>query len=328
MIDKQENFQYIEKIGQGNYGEVFKCKKKDDGLIFAIKKYKQEDENQGIPATIMREISLLKKLNHINIVKLHDVIYYNKRQLLVFDYAQQDLKQYMISNQGAIPIRTIKIFMYQIIMGLVHCFTRKIQHRDIKPQNILIFDNYLVKLADFGLARPSGIPAKKYSDEVITLWYRPPDILLGSTNYTHVCDMWGVGCILAELISTDKKALFRGKDEKEQLDVIFKKCGVPKNTYWPEMKSFPNYQKYVENPNSIDNEMDMCQFNNVTKSKLELELEVGGNLSNLDLEGANLLRGMLEINPQHRSKAVNAINHPWFDEIRSELELQINHTEN
>jgi len=121
----------------------------------------------------------------------------------------------------------------------------------------LIFDSQLVKLADFGLARPSGIPAKKYSDEVITLWYRPPDILLGNNNYTHVCDMWGVGCILAELVSIDKKALFRGKDEKDQLDVIFKKCGVPDNKYWPEMKSFPNYQKYVENTNSIENEMDV-----------------------------------------------------------------------
>ena len=123
----------------------------------------------------------------------------------MFDYAQQDLKQFMNNSIGEIPIKTIKLFVYQLIMGLVHCYSRKILHRDIKPQNILIFDNYFVKLCDFGLARPSGIPAKQYSNGVITLWYRPPDILLGNNNYTHVCDMWGVGCILAELISTDKK---------------------------------------------------------------------------------------------------------------------------
>jgi serine/threonine protein kinase len=155
----------------------------------ALKEIRLEYE-EGAPCTAIREASLLRQLKHANIVTLHDIIYSEKSLILVFEYLEKDLKQYMDDCNNLMSIKNAKIFLFQLLRGLAYCHSNHILHRDLKPQNLLINQKGELKLADFGLARAKSIPTKTYSNEVVTLWYRPPDVLLGSTDYSTHIDMW------------------------------------------------------------------------------------------------------------------------------------------
>ena len=157
----------------------------------------------GIPSTAIREISLLKQLQHPNIVKLFDVIHTERKLTLVFEYLDQDLKKYIdsLNDSNNLDISIIKSFLYQLLLGINFCHQNRVLHRDLKPQNLLINLNGELKLADFGLARAFGIPVRNYTHEVVTLWYRSPDVLLGSRKYSTQVDMWSVGCIFAEMLN-------------------------------------------------------------------------------------------------------------------------------
>jgi len=192
-----------------------------------------------VPCTAIREVSLLKDLKHANIVTLHDLIYTPKSITLIFEYVERDLKQYMDACHGSICIHNIKLFVYQLLRGLEYCHSRKVLHRDLKPQNLLISERGDVKLADFGLARAKSVPTKTFSHEVVTMWYRPPDVLLGSTEYSTPIDMWGVGCILHEMCSG--KALFPGSTVEEELYFIFKTKGLPTERTWPGIHKIPDF---------------------------------------------------------------------------------------
>ena len=177
------------------------------------------------------KVSLLRQLKHANIVTLHDVIYTEKSLTLVFEYLERDLKQYMDDCSNIMGIKNIKLFLFQLLRGLAYCHSRQILHRDLKPQNLLINNRGELKLADFGLARAKSIPTKTYSNEVVTLWYRPPDVLLGSTDYSTHIDMWGVGCIFYEMICG--KPLFPGTKVEDELYLIFKVLGLPSEETLP-----------------------------------------------------------------------------------------------
>lgn len=136
---------------------------------------------------------------------------------------------------------TVKSFLFQLLKGIENCHKNKVLHRDLKPQNLLISREGILKLADFGLARAFGIPVKNYTHEVVTLWYRAPDILLGSKKYSTSVDIWSIGCIFAELVN--RKPLFAGCSEEDQLKKIFSIRGTPSLDDWPEMQDLPLYKK-------------------------------------------------------------------------------------
>eukprot|EP00494_Astrolonche_serrata_P028075 UN28340 len=139
-------------------------------------------------------MALLKQLSHENIVKLHDVIHTEKRLTLVFEYLDQDLKQYLDAlGDAGLPKQKVQSFCYQLLSGIKYCHEQRVLHRDLKPQNLLINHEQQLKLADFGLARAFGIPVRNYTHEVVTLWYRSPDVLLGSRQYGTAVDIWSVG---------------------------------------------------------------------------------------------------------------------------------------
>lgn len=141
---------------------------------------------------------------------------------LVFDYLSMDLKKYIDSyGQGKqLEMSTIKSLTYQLLRGMLFCHQRRVLHRDLKPQNLLIDGHGNLKIADFGLARAFGVPVRAYTHEVVTLWYRAPEVLLGCPRYSCPVDLWSVGCIMAELIT--KKPLFQGDSEIDQLFRIFR----------------------------------------------------------------------------------------------------------
>ncbi|KAI1231657.1 Cyclin-dependent kinase 1, partial [Lamprotornis superbus] len=238
IITAMDDYTKIEKIGEGTYGVVYKGRHKTTGQVVAMKKIRLESEEEGVPSTAIREISLLKELNHPNI----DVLMQDSRLYLVFEFLSMDLKKYLdsIPSGQYLERSRVKSYLYQILQGIVFCHSRRVLHRDLKPQNLLIDDKGVIKLADFGLARAFGIPVRVYTHEVVTLWYRSPEVLLGSARYSTPVDIWSIGTIFAELAT--KKPLFHGDSEIDQIFRIFRALGTPNNEVWPEVESLQDYK--------------------------------------------------------------------------------------
>lgn len=240
-----ETYKRLEQLGEGSYATVYKGISTVTGHMIALKEIRLNSE-EGTPFTAIREASLLKGLKHFNIVTLHDIIHTPNNLTFVFEYVDTDLSRYMERHPGPMDTRNVKVLMVQLLRGLLYCHKRKILHRDLKPQNILLNHNGELKLADFGLARAKSVPTKTYSNEVVTLWYRPPDVLLGSTEYSTSLDMWGVGCIFVEMLTG--KPLFPGiKGVYDQLNRIWAILGTPDESTWPGINEFTEYiPKYFE----------------------------------------------------------------------------------
>lgn len=168
-------------MGEGAYGVVYEAKDIETNITYALKKIRLESEDEGIPSTAIREIALLLELQHPNIVRLENVLHTDKKLTLVFEFMACDLKN-KLDDAGptGLSAQDIKSYLFQTIAGVAKCHQHKVLHRDLKPQNLLLNNEGILKLADFGLARAFGIPVKNFSHEVVTLWYRPPDILLGN----------------------------------------------------------------------------------------------------------------------------------------------------
>jgi len=297
MKSKLDKYEKLEKIGEGTYGVVYKAKDKTTKELFALKKIRLESEDEGIPSTAIREIALLKELQHPNIVRIHDVIHTNKKLILVFEYIDYDLKRFLQSFDKGIDFKIVKSLLYQLVRGIAHCHQMRVLHRDLKPQNLLVSKEGVLKLADFGLARAFGIPVKNYTNEVVTLWYRAPDILLGSKNYSTSIDIWSIGCIFVEMLNL--KPLFPGSSEQDQLKKIFKIMGTPDPEAWPGLTELPEWKP--ENFESYQGE---------SLSKI---------CPKMDADGLDLLDKMLRCNPAERISAKDALNHVFFKDIPDNL---------
>jgi len=283
-----EKYSKLEKIGEGTYGVVYKAKNLETSEIVALKRIKLESEDEGIPSTAIKEISLLKGLNNPNIVKLYDVIHGERKLTLVFEFLDFDLKK-CIDEKTKVTYPTIKSYLYQLLNGIAFCHEHRVLHRDLKPQNLLINKKGELKLADFGLARSFGIPVRNKSHEVVTLWYRAPDVLMGSTKYSSSIDIWSTGCIFAEMVTG--KPLFPGQNNADQLMLIFKTLGTPNEKIWPGFKELPEYKEtFPQHPLQ------------------KLSVIIPG----LDEEGYDLLGKMLQYDPNQRLSAVKCMQHSFF----------------
>eukprot|EP00045_Choanoeca_perplexa_P010519 m.107157 g.107157 ORF g.107157 m.107157 type:complete len:309 (+) comp15305_c0_seq19:170-1096(+) len=291
----------IEKLGEGTYGVVYKARDKTDSQIVALKRISLDSQAEGVPSNAVREISLLKALHHPNIVRLYDVLHSEHKLTMVFEYCDQDLKKYLDSCRTPPESNTVESFMYQLLRGLAYCHKMRVLHRDLKPQNLLINKKGQLKLADFGLARPYGIPIKSYSHEVVTLWYRAPDVLLGATDYNTSIDMWSAGCILAEM-SNGGKPLFAGSSITDQLDLMFRVLGTPTEHSWPGLSGLPEYKgPFHPHQDGVGLAEEVPRF---------------------DETGLDLLTNLLHYEPSRRFSAERALVHPYFANIdASVLEL-------
>lgn len=296
-----EGYEKLEKVGEGTYGKVYKARHKKSGRLVALKKTRLDMEEEGVPSTALREISLLQMLSQsIYIVRLLCVEHIDKNGkpllYLVFEYLDTDLKKYIDahgrSNKNPLPTNIIKSFMYQLCKGVAHCHSHGVMHRDLKPQNLLVDrEKGLLKIADLGLGRAFTVPLKSYTHEIVTLWYRAPEVLLGATHYSTPVDIWSVGCIFAEL--SRKSPLFPGDSELQQLLHIFRLLGTPTEEVWPGVNKLRDWHEYPRwQPQSISRVVP-----------------------DLDPQGVDLLSRMLQFNPAKRISAKAALQHPFFDDL-------------
>ncbi|KAJ6442024.1 cell division control protein 2 [Purpureocillium lavendulum] len=309
-----ENYQKLEKVGEGTYGVVYKARDlANGGRIVALKKIRLEAEDEGVPSTAIREISLLKEMKDPNIVQLFNIVHADGHKLyLVFEFLDLDLKKYMealpVSDGGrgkplpegtsttvmhlGMSAQVVQKFMMQLCDGIKYCHSHRVLHRDLKPQNLLVDKHGNLKLADFGLARAFGVPLRTYTHEVVTLWYRAPEILLGGRQYSTGVDMWSVGCIFAEMCT--RKPLFPGDSEIDEIFKIFRILGTPSEDLWPGVTSYPDFKS------------------SFPKWQRDFASPICHNLND---KGLDLLEMMLVYDPAGRISAKQACNHPYFEDL-------------
>ncbi|KAI4987280.1 hypothetical protein ZWY2020_020080 [Hordeum vulgare] len=232
---KAENFEKLEKIGQGTYSSVFRARSLETGRLVALKKVRFDSVEPESVRFMAREIIVLRRLQgHPNVIGLHGLITSRSSAsiYLVFEYMEHDLAGLASSPDLSFSEPQIKCYMRQLLAGLEHCHARGVMHRDIKCANLLVSSDGELKVADFGLANlfSTSPQQQPLTSRVVTLWYRPPELLLGATAYDPSVDLWSAGCVFAELHA--RRPVLQGRTEVEQIHKIFKLCGSPPDAYW------------------------------------------------------------------------------------------------
>ena len=312
------NYKIIEDhIGEGTFGMVFKAEyvgnidyaeKMGIPKYVALKKIKMEDSKEGFPITALREIMIMKKCDHENLLQILEIvtskslIKNQKKQnvYLVFEYMEHDLSGLTLAKYS-FDVPQIKYIMYQILKGVQYLHKNNIIHRDIKCANILINNKGKVKIGDFGLARNiTPNHTKKYTYKVVTLWFRAPELLFGETLYGTAIDIWSCGCVFGELLTGN--CPFQGKDEESLMNKICEKCGTPNETNWPGVTKLPLYNKLC--PRTIFPNSFVEHFKNFPK---------------IDEVAMDLFSKMLQLDPKKRITIDDALNHPFFTEHKPSM---------
>jgi len=300
-------YEILTKIGEGTYGEVFKARDKETGEFCALKKVRLENEKEGFPITAVREIQILRQLTHQNIVNLKEIVM-DARSIgdirsdtsfyLVFEYCDHDLFGLLDSGLIQLNLEHIGSFMQQLMSGLAYCHKRQFLHRDIKCSNILLNNNGKIKLADFGLARLYNADDKDrpYTNKVITLWYRPPELLLGEERYGPAIDIWSCGCILGELFQ--RRPLFGAQREDDQLEMISRLCGSPTPAVWPDVIHLPLFSTF--------------------KQKKLYRRRLKEEFAYLPEPVLDLFDRMLELDPVKRISAADALQSNWLKDLNDD----------
>ncbi|KAF9142958.1 Cyclin-dependent kinase 10 [Linnemannia schmuckeri] len=288
-----DEFEKLNKVGEGTYGVVYRAKDKKTNEIVALKRIRMERENDGLPISSLREIKLLKTLRHDNVVLVKEVAVGNDLDqiFLVMEYCEQDMAALMDNVKKPYTPAEVKCLMLQLLKGIEYCHDHFVIHRDLKLSNLLLNSQGILKIADFGLARSFGLPSRPMTPKVVTLWYRAPELLFGDLNYTTAVDMWSAGCIFGELLK--HAPLLPGKVEKQQVDLIIDLLGTPHEKIWQG-------------------------FNKLPMSSIKLPEQRFNNLKNkfphITDAARSLLSGLLTYDPKKRLSVKQALAHPYFFE--------------
>lgn len=296
-----DNFERLNHIEEGSYGWVSRAKEIASGEVVALKKLKMETLNDGFPVTALREIQTLKaSRGHRHIVNLREVVVGSNANdvFLVMEFLEHDLKTLQEDMSEPFLPSEIKTLLIQLSSAVEFLHDNWILHRDLKTSNILMNNRGEIRLADFGMARYYGDPAPPdLTQLVVTLWYRAPELLLGTDKYDNAIDVWSIGCIFGELLT--REPLLQGKNEVDQLSKIFSLCGIPTEESWPQWRRLPNAKSLrlprLQHPPSPFT-LIRSKFPTLTNS------------------GGELLTSLLSLNPEKRPTAGEILAHPYFRE--------------
>ncbi|KAJ9145054.1 Pkinase-domain-containing protein [Pleurostoma richardsiae] len=355
VIDK---YKVVGFISSGTYGRVYKALgRQGQPGEFAIKKFKPDKEGEqitytGISQSAVREMALCSELNHGNVIKLIEIILEDKCIFMVFEYAEHDLLQIIHHHtqqpRHPIPPTTIKSIMFQLLNGCQYLHSNWVLHRDLKPANIMVTSAGEVKIGDLGLARLFYKPLHSlFSGDkvVVTIWYRAPELLLGSRHYTPAIDMWAVGCIFAELLSL--RPIFKGEEAKmdskktvpfqrNQMQKIVDVMGVPNKERWPFLPNMPEFSQLqtlqtpltghghqphhhshgAGQPGASKSHLEKWYYSTISQGSGSGTSSpapgTANSLASLGAEGYKLLAGLLEYDPEKRLTAAQALQHSFF----------------
>jgi len=286
--EREKKWAKISKVGEGTYAVVYKGKEVATGRQIAIKKIKVGQFKDGLDMSAIREVKYLQELRHPNVIQLLDVYSHKTNLNLVLEFLSADLEHIIKDRTNVFLPADIKSWMAMSIRGLEFCHRNFIIHRDLKPNNLLISSDGELKIADFGLAREFSDPGYKMTCQVITRWYRPPELLFGSRYYSSSVDIWSIGCIFAELML--RTPYLPGSSDMDQLRTIFRALGTPTEEDWPGHTKLPDYVPVGQYPK---------------QSLRDLFTAAGA-------DALNLMGACLTYEPRKRITANDALMHPYF----------------
>ncbi|XP_039606077.1 cyclin-dependent kinase-like 2 [Polypterus senegalus] len=286
-----EKYENLGLVGEGSYGLVMKCKNKSNGRIVAIKKFLESEEDKMVKKIAMREIKLLKQLRHDNLVNLLEVCKKKRRWYLVFEFVERTVLDDLEQFPNGMENSKVKKYLFQILRAVAFCHSHNIIHRDIKPENILVSQNGVVKLCDFGFARTMAAPGELYTDYVATRWYRAPELVVGDTKYGKAVDVWAIGCLVVEMLTGEP--LFPGDSDIDQLYHIIKCLG----------NLTPRHQElFHRNP----------VFAGVRLPEIQQVEPLEKTFPKLHSITLSLVKKCLHIDPDKRSSCSELLRHEYF----------------
>ncbi|KAJ2800412.1 hypothetical protein H4R20_004074 [Coemansia guatemalensis] len=238
-----DSYKKLNRIGEGTYGIVYRARERKTKKTVALKRMRVDSNAnntvKSLPLASFREITLLKRLRHPNIVNILDIVVGNRLEniFMVMEFCECDLGTLLDNMKTPFSQAEIKSIMEQLFCGLKYCHANHVVHRDLKLPNMLLTASGELKIADFGLARLFHVPKRPMTPQVATLWYRAPELILGSKEYSASIDLWSAGCIFGELLI--HQPFMPGKSEQDQLRLIAKMIGAPNERIWSGYSRLP-----------------------------------------------------------------------------------------